>query len=283
MCTFCYTSLDTYLWLTTSYFTISKFHLPSPSPLSTFQFSPPTFRQPFHRRGASENPMANSTVAREKSEGRSKAHAHPESIQQLQGMAEICFRNEKNGGLVVGWNICWLFSWWTLSPQKNMGGIGWVARSYPVDFVGWLVQFSEFSPPSILKFGWHMSIHCWKCWLVEMMKILWLFHGFFPKPVLLGWMRKWVADKEAHKVECLFHFHTVDGWNPKQPTWDVWNPIYRGINNGTTRERRISAINSSVLTPLLLPVSSQAAGIRCRHLSQGCWHLSAACLTGGFT
>ena len=56
MCTFCYTSLDTYLWLTTSYFTISKFHLPSPSPLSTFQFSPPTFRQPFHRRGASENP-----------------------------------------------------------------------------------------------------------------------------------------------------------------------------------------------------------------------------------
>jgi len=46
--------------------------------------------------------MANSTVAREKSEGRSKAHAHPESIQQLQGMAEICFRNEKNGGLVVG-------------------------------------------------------------------------------------------------------------------------------------------------------------------------------------
>ena len=105
------------------------------------------------------------------------------------------------------------------------------------------------------------------------------FPWIFSKTCSFGVDEKWMADKEAHKVECLFHFHTVDGWNPKQPRGEVWNPINNGITRKLTGFQPSTVV---VSTPLLLPVSSQAAGIRCRHLSQGCWHLSAACLKSGW-
>ena len=137
----CYTSVDIIHIISYNLQHLSSiYHLHHPLP--PFQFSPPTFREKKTPPRCIGKSMANSTVAREKSEGRSKAHAHPESMDRSSKVwRKFVSETKKMGGLDVGWIYAGFFSLVNnLSPNKkwvefSLGG----KVSTLWNFVGWLV------------------------------------------------------------------------------------------------------------------------------------------------